>query len=306
MRSALSCVYGFITSLILLNVSCVSPDPSVLQLKENWEIQSSATIKSAGEQISSNEFHPNSWYPVTVPTTVLAALVENKVYPDPFYGENLKAIPGYKPGSWISMAKNSPFYSSWWYRTKFNIPADKAGQYLTLHLDGINLKANVWMNGHLIADTVHVVGMFQRFEFDVNQWVKTGAENCLAIEVFGPGRIPDVKYYTKQVEATTGWDDHNPQPPDLNMGVWQNVFISADGPVSIRNPYVVTDLDLPSMDQAHLTVSAKVINKSDKAVDGELTGVIENIRFSKKVSLSPQESKVVDFTPADFNQLNIK
>ena len=151
------------------------------------------------------------------------------------------------------MAKNSPFYSSWWYRTKFNIPADKAGQYLTLHLDGINLKANVWMNGHLIADTVHVVGMFQRFEFDVNQWVKTGAENCLAIEVFGPGRIPDVKYYTKQVEATTGWDDHNPQPPDLNMGVWQNVFISADGPVSIRNPYVVTDLDLPSMDQAHLT-----------------------------------------------------
>ncbi len=306
MRSALSCVYGFITSLILLNISCVSPDPSVVQLKENWEIQSSATIKSTGEQISSNEFHPVNWYPVTVPTTVLAALVENKVYPDPFYGENLKAIPGYKPGSWISMAKNSPFYSSWWYRTKFSIPADKAGQYLTLHLNGINLKANVWLNGHLIADTVHVVGMFRRFEFDINQWAKTGGENCLAIEIFGPGRIPDVKYYTKQVEATTGWDDHNPQPPDLNMGVWQNVYISADGPVSIRNPYVVTDLDLPSLDQAHLTVSAKVTNKSDKAVDGELTGVIENIRFSKKVSLAPQESKVVEFTPAEFNQLNIK
>jgi hypothetical protein len=84
MRSALSCVYGFITSLILLNISCVSPDPSVLELKENWKIQSSATIKSAGEQISSNEFHPDSWYPVAVPTTVLAALVENKVIPIPF------------------------------------------------------------------------------------------------------------------------------------------------------------------------------------------------------------------------------
>ena len=306
MKSTKITIYGFLTAIILLCVSCIRPDPGILQLKDNWQIQSSALVSQEGSKISTSDFQPDKWYPATVPTTVLAALVENKVYPDPFYGDNLKAIPGYRSGSWLSMPKESPFRPSWWYRTRFEIPSEWKGQYLTLHLNGINLKANVWLNGHQISDTSAVVGMFRRFEFDINEWGKPGSQNILAIQVFGPGRIPDLKYYTKQVEATTGWDDHNPQPPDLNMGVWQDVFISADGPVSIRNPYVVTNLDLPSLGNAHLTISARVINKSDKPVKGNLKGVIENILFDKEVILAPGESKTVEFTPTEFAQLNIK
>jgi len=291
--------------LILWGVSCTRTKQSDLQLNSNWEIQSSAVVGSSGDKISTNEFHPEQWYPVTFPTTVLAALVENKVYPDPYYGDNLKSIPGYKNGRWLSMSKDSPFYPSWWYRTKFEIPSGWDGNNLTLHLDGINYRANVWMNGHQIADTTSVRGMFRRFEFDINEWVQTGAGNVLAIEVFAPGKIPDIRYRTKQIEATTGWDDHNPQPPDLNMGIWRNVFISANGPVFIRYPYVVTDLDLPSLDVAHLTVSAKLINKSDKIVKGKFKGEVEDIRFEKEVSLAPGESKVVEFDPADFKQLNV-
>ena len=299
-------IFGAFTAIIFSVTSCTRPKPAVLELKDNWEIQSSAAITPDGTKISTTDFQSEKWYHATVPTTVLAALVENKVYPDPFYGDNLKTIPGYRSGSWLSMPKDSPFRPSWWYRTKFTIPSDWVGQFMTLHLNGINLKANVWLNGHQIADTATVVGMFRRFEFDINQWGKPGAENSLAIQVYGPGRIADVKYYTKQVEATTGWDDHNPQPPDLNMGVWQDVFISADGPVSIRNPYVVTDLDLPSLDNAHLAISAKLINKSDKEVKGNLIGIIENIQIEKEVILAPHESKIVEFTSAEFNALNIK
>jgi exo-1,4-beta-D-glucosaminidase len=291
--------------LILSLVSCTKKGPSVIQLKNNWEIQSSAVINNKGSEISTNDFKPEQWYPVTVPSTVLAALVENKVYPDPYFGENLKSIPGYKTGSWLSMTQDSPFRPSWWYRTTFKIPSDWAGQNLVLHLNGINLQANVWLNGHLVADTATVLGMFRRFELDINEWVKVGSENTLAVEIFGPGRIPDVKYYTKQVEATTGWDDHNPQPPDLNMGIWREVFISAEGGVSIRYPYVVTDLDLPSLDVAHLTVSTKLINKSDKKVQGKLTGTIEDIQFEKEINLEPKESKIVQFDPSEFKQLNI-
>ena len=297
--------YVLIIASATLVFGCTKPEPSVLQMKGNWEIQSSAKLSDNGTQISSSNYRPTGWYPVTVPTTVLAGLVENKVYPDPYYGENLKAIPGYKTGSWISMDKASPFYNPWWYRTTFTLPDNWKGQYLSLHLNGINLKANVWLNGHQIADSSNVVGMFRRFEFNINDWAKIGEENTLAIEVIGPGRIPDIKYYTKQIEATTGWDDHNPQPPDLNMGVWQNVFISADGPVTIRHPYVVTDLDLPSLAVAHLTVSAKLINSSNKKVTGKLTGLIESVRFEKEVTLEPLESKLVEFNPSEYNQLNI-
>ena len=291
--------------LLLWGVSCTSYAQSDLRLSRNWEIQSSAVASSSGDKISTDEFTPKQWYPVTFPTTVLAALVENKVYPDPFYGDNLKSIPGYKSGSWLSMSKDSPFYPSWWYRTKFEIPSGVHDNNLILHLDGINYRANVWLNGHQIADTTSIRGMFRRFELDITKWAKTGTGNVLAIEVFAPGKIPDIKYRTKQIEATTGWDDHNPQPPDLNMGVWQDVFISVEGPVSIRYPYVVTDLDLPSLDVAHLTVSAKLINKSDKIVKGKFKGKVEDIRFEKEVSLAPGESKVVEFDPADFKQLNV-
>lgn len=298
-------LFVFFAITVLFN-GCSKPKPSVLQLKSNWEIQSSALLNNAGAEISTAGFQPEGWYPVNVPSTVLAALVENKVYPDPFYGENLKAIPGYKPNSWLSMLPDSPFRKSWWYRTKFVIPEEWKGQFMTLHLNGINLKANVWLNGHQISDTTAVVGMFRRFEFNINEYGKVGDENVLAVEIYSPGRIPDVKYYTKQVEATTGWDDHNPQPPDLNMGIWQDVFVSADGPVSIRNPYVVSDFDLPSLDVAHLTVSAKLINNSAQNVKGKLIGEIENIRFEKEVSLEPNESKTVEFNPSDNQQLNVK
>lgn len=305
MKTAKFLFYGLLIAVILLSISCTKSKPSVLHLNNNWEIQSSAVVSSKGGDISTNDFKPDHWYPVAVPTTVLAALVENKVYPDPFYGENLKSIPGYKAGSWLSMDKNSPFRPSWWYRTKFQIPSDWKGQFMSLHLNGINLKANVWLNGYQVADTASVVGMFRRFEIEINKWGRIGSDNTLAVEIFGPGRIPDVKYYTKQIEATTGWDDHNPQPPDLNMGVWQDVFISADGPVSIRNPYVVTHLDLPSLENAHLTVSAKLINNSDQAIKGTLKGVIEAIQFEKVVTLAPHESRIVTCNPVDFKQLNI-
>lgn len=277
-----------------------------MSLKNNWEIQSSSSVNSDGREISKNEYQPGKWYSTTVPSTVLAALVENNVYPDPYFGENLKSIPGYKNGSWLVMDRQSPFYPSWWYRTKFMIPADWEGQTLKLHLNGINLRANVWLNGNLIADTSTIYGMFKRFELNINKWVKTGADNTLAVEIYAPGRIPDIKYYTKQIEATTGWDDHNPQPPDLNMGIWQDVFISAEGAVSLRHPYVVTDLDLPSLEAAHLTISAELINNTDKKVTGKLKGIFEEIRFEKKVTLEPQESRVEVFSPAEYRLLNIQ
>jgi exo-1,4-beta-D-glucosaminidase len=297
-------VISLITGLLLLT-SCSKTQPTDIKLDKNWEIQSSEIVKNSGDEISTTAFHPENWYPASVPGTLLANLVENKVYPDPFFGENLKTIPGYKTGSWISMDRKSPFYKPWWYRTSFEIPSDLTGQILKLHLNGINLKAKVWINGHLVADTNEVVGMFRRFEFGINEFVNIGKQNILAVEIFAPGRIPDLKYYIKQIEATTGWDDHNPQPPDLNAGIWRDVFISAEGPVSLRYPYVVTDLDLPSLDIAHLTVSAKLINNTSEEVKGKLIGEVEDIRFEKEVILGPNESRFIEFKPDEFSQLNI-
>lgn len=60
----------------------------------NFELQSSALIKEAGEKISVPGYKSNVyWFPVKVPSTVLTGLVANKVYPDPYSGLNNMLIP---------------------------------------------------------------------------------------------------------------------------------------------------------------------------------------------------------------------
>ena len=274
-----------------------------LPLHDNWAIQSSAKTTAAGDAISTAGFNPDGWYPTSVPSTVLAALVENKVYPDPFYGDNITKIPGYKPKLWLVMDETSPFFPTWWYRTEFDAPASFSGKNIVLHLDGINLRANVWLNGKLAAADDKVYGMHRRFEFDVNEFVRPGEKNCLAIEITAPGHIPEPPQRTKQIEATTGWDDHNPQPPDLNMGIWQNVYLTASGPVALRHPYVRPNLEVPSLATAKLTVAANLLNKTAAPVKGKLTGKIESVEFAQDVELAPGETKVVEFTPEAFPQL---
>ena len=279
---------------------------NTLMLRDAWAVQSSAKLTAQGEVLSTTPYHPEGWYPTSVPKTVLAVLADNGVYPDPYYGENLKQIAGYREGRWLRMPEDSPFYPAWWYRTEFTLPDAFKGRRLVLHIDGVNFRANVWLNGRQLASDDAVVGMFRRFEFDVDDFVRFGEPNGLALEVTGPGHLPEKDYHTKQVEATTGWDDHNPQPPDLNLGLWRDVYITATGPVALRHAYVDSDLEVPSLGSADLTVEVHCVNKTDGQVAGTLSGTIEEIAFAQEVVLEPGETKVVQFTPEAFEQLHVK
>src|SRR4029077_3978615 len=69
-------------------------DNPKLSLHDHWTLQSSCLVKAAGEQISAPEFRTTGWHGTSVPSTVVAALVADKTYPDPFFGMNLRSIPG--------------------------------------------------------------------------------------------------------------------------------------------------------------------------------------------------------------------
>jgi exo-1,4-beta-D-glucosaminidase len=272
----------------------------VIRLKENWSIQSSAKVKEKGNVISTARFSTSGWYPTAVPSTVLAALIENKLYQEPYFGMNLRSIPGcsYPIGenfSNLPMPLDSPFRNSWWYRTEFRLPEGEQGRNFWLHFDGINFRANIWLNGHKIADSKEVAGTFRLYEFNVTELALPGRANTLAVEVFPP----------QQDDLALTWVDWNPAPPDKNMGLWHDVYITTSGAVALRYPQVITHLDTPSLDTAHLTVNAEVRNTSSRAVRGTLKGRIEDARFSQLVSLAPNETELVTFTPEQFRQLNI-
>ena len=292
--------------IALVLAGTLGASAEVISLQDNWHIQSSAKITEDAAAIASPGLDVAGWHPATVPTTVLAALVANGVYPDPYYGLNLKSIPGFQEGRWLRMPEDSPFRSHWWYRTEFMLPETDGDRHFTLHLDGINYQANVWLNGTQVAVKDVVEGMFQRFEFDVDAIVRTGDTNCLAVEIIPPGLLPDEEYRTKQVQATTGWDDHNPQPPDLNMGIWEDVYLTVSGPARIKHPYVDVDLAVPELDRARLAVSAQIMNTSDAAASVMVRGAIESRTFSKPVRLKPGETAEVLFSPVEFEELVVE
>ncbi|HWW77543.1 MAG TPA: hypothetical protein VNZ44_19225, partial [Pyrinomonadaceae bacterium] len=269
-------------------------------LHEGWRIQSSAQVKDKGDAISAAGYKTAGWHAAAVPSTVVGALVEDKTYPEPFTGKNLRQLPGcsYPVGANFAnlpMPADSPYNVSWWYRTEFQIPAAERGRRLWLHFDGINYSANVWLNGRKVADASDVAGPYRRYEFDVTGAARVGQTNALAVEVFAP----------KPDDLALTFVDWNPTPPDKMMGLWQGAYLTTSGPVALRFPQVVTKLDTPSLDAAHLTVYAELRNATDRPVGGTLRGRIEQIQFARAVRLEPNETRVVGFTPEEFRQLNL-
>jgi exo-1,4-beta-D-glucosaminidase len=278
-------------ALVLLAalIASVNAADTKMPLTTGWYIQPSTDAKQ-DEVVAGTPFQPRNSYKATVPCTVMAALVADQVYPDPAFGTNLRTIPGttYPVGenfSNIPMPPGSAFRSSWWYRTQFTAPADFAGKRIQLHFDGINFRANVWLNGHQLASAGTMAGAWRLFEFDVTGIAVPGKPNALAVEVFPP--TPD--------DLAITFVDWNPAPPDKGMGIWRDVYLTASGPVTIRFPQVITKLDLPAVDKAHLTITAELHNESGHSVSGTLKGQSESIDLSQAVTLAKDETKVVAF-----------
>ncbi|CAL1517845.1 glycosyl hydrolase 2 galactose-binding domain-containing protein [Chitinophaga sp. MM2321] len=252
-------------------------------LEQHWKIQSSVNVRGDGKEISSGSFSPANWYAAKVPGTVMAALVDNGVYKDVFFDRNMEKIPG------------DQFKAPWWHRTTFELPAMQEGQVVQLVFNGINYRADIWLNGVQIAAADTVKGGFRRFRFDVSKVAHTGT-NVLALKLTAPG----------PGEPTLGFVDWNPAPPDHNMGIWRDVHLLLSGPVAISQPFVQTRVDTATLKRAALTVSALLHNHSDKAVSGTLEGnITPGITISQKITLSPHSSRKVVFTPQEYVQLNI-
>ena len=270
-------------------------------LHQGWALQSSCLFLAKGEQISTAGYKTNGWHSATVPTTVVAALVADKTYPDPYYGKNLRDIPGttYATGknfSLLAMPKDSPFRCSWWYRTEFTLPANYKGRHIWLYFGGINNHANIWLNGHLVAGGKDIAGAYRTYEFEVKSLVSSDGPNALAVETIA------------QTEKDLGinWVDWNPAPPDKDMGLWRGVYLQGSGAVAIRHLMVATHFPNASLDEADLTVEADLRNASDASVTGSLDGEIEGVKFRQTVSLKPGENRTIHFTPDEFSQLRVK
>ncbi|MEV1248885.1 carbohydrate-binding protein [Nonomuraea sp. NPDC049750] len=238
-----------------------------------YKIQSSAKVSDSGAAISTPGYAASGWYPVGPRSTVLAGLLENNVYSDPFFSTNMQSIP------------TADFDVPWWYRSDFTLGSE-TGLRTFLDISGVMSSADVWVNGSQVATAAQVAGAYTRNERDITALVHPGA-NSVAFRV---------NANNPNNHLTIGWIDWVQVPRDDNTGIFRDVLIRRSADVSLRDAHVITNLAVPALDRADLTIKADVRNGTGSAVTTTVSGTIGSLTFSQNVSLAANETKRITFS----------
>jgi exo-1,4-beta-D-glucosaminidase len=293
-------------------VFAASAPPEKLELADNWKLSPAQGLSAGGAMLSLPNYSDSAWYPIRrMPATVLEILRENNVYPNLYVGKNL-----------ADEVPQNLYKRDWWYRTTFTAPAGRMSY--RLDFPGINYRAEIWLNGHLVADNTQIVGMYSAHEVNVSQWIVPAETNTLAVKVTPERALQDVD----GVELADSWNDwinwqylgyqgpgKNPANgdsfvSDRNAGIWKPVYLQVAGAVGLDSGLVNTELPLPRTDTARLTIQTHLHNYLMQPIHGVLRATITRtgkagIHLDQPVTLSPGEDRDVGFTPDKFAQLTV-
>lgn len=289
---------------------------SWIELSDGWRLMRDDEVKVDGAVLSGANAPTSGIAVKRMPATIIRAMSDAGLTGDLAVGDALTKV------------ERDLWKHDWWYRTSFDVPTGHSRYALVF--DGITYRAELWVNGKLVAGTDELVGTYRRFEIDVTRFVKPGEKNVMAVRVVPERRTPALN--VGQVVPTEGdpggldlgdtWADwinlkyHGDATtltsflPDKNSGIVQKVWLVPSGPVTLRHPYVRTDLPLPRIDQADLTVHVNISNTAGTPVNGVLRALItrdgmRSIELSTKVSLTPGEQREIKLSPQTHAALRV-
>jgi len=261
----------------------------------NWQLQRASHIYSSSK--------PRWKWPsitATVPATVLSSYVNAGALPDMNHDDNLM------------LASESFFNGDFIYTRQFDLPVEMQGKRVFLNLDGINWKATVTLNG---TDLGRIEGAFKRGRFDITPYLKDKG-NELQVFIIANANPGGVKVKTEKntdfnggilgadnptFHATIGWDWIS-TIRGRDIGIWDDVYLTASSDVTVSDPVVTTTLT-QSDTLATMTPAVMLTNHAQQPVSGMLHGHIGDICFEKQVTLAAGETREESFNPELFPQL---
>ncbi len=269
----------------------------------NWRVQRASLVPASGEELSTPGFADKDWMIATVPGTVLTSYLNDGAIPNPDFGDNQYAI------------SDSFFCADFWYRNEFRASAERQpGEHTWLNFDGINWKAEVFLNGHRVG---RIDGGFMRGNFDVTAFVHRGGANALAVRIIrvaNPGNTKDKAGPTVNggalgrdnptYHASAGWDWIS-TIRGRNTGIWSNVSLTTSGPVKIYDPLVTTVLTLPDPTHADVTFHVRLRNLDSRPVTGELHARFGDVDVEMPATIEAGWTKGFELSPATQAALRI-
>ncbi len=282
-----SAILFFVFSIFFIS-GCTKSDVVITSrvevLSDNWKMQPEDKLKGADEKaISQNGFDTRSWYQAIVPGTVLGSLATNKVIEDPTFGINMRNVDTLQ------------FQQPWWYRTTIKLSGADLKKKVSLRFNGINYRADLWINGKKVAGKDLFAGTYRMFTYNINPYIQAG-ENTIAL------KLSQYAYG----EYSLGFCDWNPIPSDRSMGIFREVFLEINAGIKIRSPFVYSKVDTISKSAANLFIQAELVNSLDKPVEGTLRVDYEVGVVEKKVTVNAGDTLSYRFTSDEFPQLSVK
>ncbi|MGW1208988.1 discoidin domain-containing protein [Streptomyces sp. NPDC002499] len=287
-------------------------DDGTVAVESGWRLTMDDWAGTDGAGLSRTTVDTRGWLPATVPGTVLGSLVEQGKLPDPVAGLNNLHIPE-------ALSRHS-----WWYKRDFALPRGLrtgAGRHVWLEFDGVNHKADVWLNGTRVGDLTYP---FARAALDVTRQLSASGENALAVKITPmpvPGSPGDkgpqgeswvdagagqMNLNSPTYLASSGWD-WMPAVRDRAAGIWNHVRLRSTGHLVIGDPRVDTVLPvLPDVSTAEVTVVVPVRNADTADHQATVTAAFDGVRVSRSVTMKAGESVDVVFTPTAFKQLKVR
>ena len=253
-------------------------------LSSGWKMQPVDKLNDVDEQlISQKEYNANEWYDAVVPGTVLGSMVKTNIIEDPYFGINMQKVDP------------EQFKQPWWFRTSFNLTPTELNKTVSLHFNGINYRADLWINGKKVKGKDEFAGTYRIFTFNINDFVIEG-ENTIALKMW---QHADGEY-------SIGFVDWNPLPSDRNLGIFREVFLEINDGVKIRSPFVYSKVNKETGKDAELFIQTDLVNSTDNLIKGTLRVNYEIGVVEKKVELKPGETLTCSFSPSEFPQLSVK
>jgi beta-galactosidase/beta-glucuronidase len=128
-----------------------------------------------------------------------------------------------------------------WYRKTFTVSANRKNKKTFIYFDAVYKNSEVWINGHSLGKRPNG---FISFQYELTPYLRTGAENVLAVRV-DHSEFADSRWYT-------------------GSGIYRNVYLITTEPVHIGLWGVGFTTSGVSAAKATANVNVSVVNGSEK------------------------------------------
>ena len=253
-----------------------------------WKLKPQAEVGTDVKSLCENGYNVSAWVDAVVPGTAFNSYVIAGLEKDPNFGDNIHQV------------NRDKYDRSFWYRTTFRVPADFTKELIWLNFNGVNRRAEVYLNGTLLGK---LDGFMHRGHFNVTSLVNRDKENVLAVLVHIPD-TPLANQGSPTYLSSGGWD-WMPYVPGLNSGITDKVFLTNTGTATLIDPWIRTNL--PTRARADLSVALDVKNNSVEKTKVLVRGTITpgNIIFQKELEVNAHTTEQVKFDKRYFPQLCI-